>query len=370
MAAALAPHDEPDVRGERLPQRHRSGLAFLAGSGHLFRMPISLPRGAVPANLPADIRLQIVSPCARPPEGDGWLHEIKHDGHRLVAIVPSRGQLKLLSRNGHDRTPLFHEPFRSLSANGQPIVLDGEIAVADERGITHIDHLLQDAFGRRGPDRLTYFAFDLLYLDGHDLRRCPIEERKALLRHVLEEAGCDRIVYVDHIIGRGAELFERIQEIGAEGIVSKRIGTPYRGRESRDWLKTKCHQLGEFVITGFEELGEGRLEAVYVAEEIAGALKPAGQIRFGFAGKGLWVKLDALRSGPAHKRVVPVVPSSQARIKFFGRYKRGSIRDGVILSLHARAPAPRAAQWLKTAGWSCDSDEVIAAFDRADSEYR
>src|SRR5215471_14478489 len=184
------------------------------------RMPLSFPPGAVPANLPADIRLQIVSPCTRPPDGDGWLHEIKHDGHRLVAIVPSRGQLKLLSRNGHDRTPLFREPFRSLSANGRPIVLDGEIAVADERGITHID-LLQDAFGRRGPDRLTYFAFDLLYLDGHDLRLCPIEERKVRLQHVLEEAGCDRIVYVDYIIGSGAELFERIQEIGAEGIVSK-----------------------------------------------------------------------------------------------------------------------------------------------------
>jgi bifunctional non-homologous end joining protein LigD len=179
---------------------------------------------------------------------------------------------------------------------------------------------------------------------------------------------CERIVYVDHIIGRGADLFQRIQEIGAEGIVSKRLGTPYRGGESRDWLKTKCHQFGEFVITGFEELGEGRLEAVYVAEEIAeGALKRAGQIRFGFAGKGLWGELDALRSGPAHKRVVPVVPALRAQVKFFGRYKRGAIRDGVILSLHPRGTARRSAQRQKIAGWSCDSDEVIKSFDRADN---
>jgi bifunctional non-homologous end joining protein LigD len=117
-------------------------------------MPLSFPPGAVPVNLPADIRLQIVSPCSQPPDGNGWLHEIKHDGHRLVAIIPGRGSLKLLSRNGHDRTPLFHVPFRSLAANGRPIVLDGEIAVPDERGVTHID-LLQDAFGRRGPSRGT-----------------------------------------------------------------------------------------------------------------------------------------------------------------------------------------------------------------------
>ena len=121
---------------------------------------------------------------------------------------------------------------------------------------------------------------------------------------------------------------------------------------------------GEFVITGFEELGEGRLEAVYVAEEIAGTLKPSGQIRFGFAGKGLWGELDALRSGPAHKGIIPVTRTLRARVKFFGRYKHGAIRDGVILSLQSEAPARRSAQRQRhQAVWSCDSDEVIAAFE-------
>jgi ATP-dependent DNA ligase len=133
-------------------------------------------------------------------------------------------------------------------------------------------------------------------------------------------------------------------------------GPRYRGRESRDWLKTKCHQTGDFVISGFEELGDGRLEAVYVAEEIAGKLESAGQVRFGFAGKGLWSELDALRSGPARKGVVPVRPTLSAKIKFFGRHKGGSIRDGVIMSLEGRR-APRS-----DVLWSCDSDDVIAAF--------
>jgi bifunctional non-homologous end joining protein LigD len=259
------------------------GELSLHGSGphakHFIFIPMiekSTYPPAVRTPLPAAVRLQIVTTTAAPPAGDGWAHEIKHDGHRLIAIVPGRGQLKLISRNGFDRTPLFRGPFRKLAAKGRRIVLDGEIAVPDERGVTHID-LLQDAFGSRGADRLTYFAFDLLYLDEHDLRRCPIEERKALLRQVVEEAGGERIIYVDHVIGRGAQLFERVREVGAEGIVSKRLGSLYRGRESPDWLKTKCHQVGEFVITGFEELGDGRLEAMHVAQEIAGKLVSAGQ---------------------------------------------------------------------------------------------
>jgi bifunctional non-homologous end joining protein LigD len=75
-------------------------------------LQLSLPPAAVSAGVPGDVRLQIVSACAQPPDGDGWLHEIKHDGHRLVAIVTARGSLKLLSRNGHDRTPTFRNPFR------------------------------------------------------------------------------------------------------------------------------------------------------------------------------------------------------------------------------------------------------------------
>jgi bifunctional non-homologous end joining protein LigD len=240
-------------------------------------MPMSLPPGAVPANLPADVRLQIVTACQRPPSGDGWLHEIKHDGHRLVAILPGDGPFTLLSRNGYDRTRLFREPFRRLTdAALPPMVLDGEIAVPDDRGVTHLD-ALSDAIAERRPDKLAYFAFDLLHLDGHDLRRSAIEDRKTLLRDVIGAAGCERIVYVDHVLGQGTELFEAVRQIGAEGIVSKRRGSVYRGGESREWLKTKCSETGVFAITGFSELAEGKLDGVYVAESRNGVLCPTGQ---------------------------------------------------------------------------------------------
>jgi bifunctional non-homologous end joining protein LigD len=191
-------------------------------------------QAAARSGIPQAIRPQIVALAKQPATGDEWLHEIKYDGHRLIAIAQS-GELKLISRNGYDRTPLFSGPFRKLAASGRRIVLDAEIAVPDERGVTHIDSL-SDALAGRQPERLTYFAFDLLYLEEHDLRCCPIEERKALRRRALDEAECERLVYVDHIIGRGAQLFERVREVGAEGIVSKGLGSLYRCRESRDWL--------------------------------------------------------------------------------------------------------------------------------------
>jgi bifunctional non-homologous end joining protein LigD len=300
-------------------------------------MPMDLPTGAVPSSIPADVRLQIVTPCKRPPSGDRWLHEIKHDGHRLVAILPGDGQLMLLSRNGYDRTRVFREPFRPLLDAGlPPMALDGEIAVPDDRGVTHLD-ALSDAVSEGRSDRLAYFAFDLLHLDGHDLRRCLIEDRKMLLRDVIGAAGCERIVYVDHVQGIGKELFEAVRQIGAEGIVSKRRGSFYRGGESREWLKTKCSETGVFAVTGFRELGVGKLDAVYVAEARDGVLCPAGQVRF-FVAKGLWHWLNERRAGPAKKGVVPVWLGLVADIKFFGRHKGGSIRDGVILSVQLAKP--------------------------------
>ena len=204
----------------------RPALMYFPAIHAEFEFPVA----AVPADMPRDVRLQIVSSCAEPPAGDGWLHEIKHDGHRLVAIVAG-DLLKLISRNGHDRTALFREPFRPLAEVGfPPMVLDGEIAVPDERGVTHID-ALNEAISARRPDQLAYFAFDLLHLDGHDLRRCPIEDCKSILRDVIGAARCPRIVCVDYLLGIGRELFEAVRQVGAEGIVSKRRAASTAPRE-------------------------------------------------------------------------------------------------------------------------------------------
>src|SRR5262249_18748855 len=163
---------------------------------------LSLPKAALSAALPRDIRLQIVSSSGGAvPDGDDWLHEIKHDGWRIAAIINGRGGLKLMSRQGLEHTSLLRDVVRDFAAR-PAMVLDGEIAAPDGNGVTHID-ALNNAIAARRPDRLAFVAFDLLHLDGHDLRRCPIEDRKLLLRDVIGMARSDRVVYVDHVVGIG-----------------------------------------------------------------------------------------------------------------------------------------------------------------------
>ena len=211
-------------------------------------------------------------------------------------------------------------------------MLDGEVAVPDEKGATHIGDL-QDDIAQSRSDRLAYFAFYLLHLDGHDLRGCPIEERKGLLDRVLKAAACPRVISVSHVIGKGDRLFEMAKKAGCEGIVSKRLGSPYRGGQSKDWLKIKVSETGVFIVTGFKELGPNRLEAIRVAEKLSGALVAAGEVRFGFAGKRLWSVLDPLRTGSARDGVVPVKPELWLSVKYFGLHKGGTIRDGVVIGL-------------------------------------
>jgi ATP-dependent DNA ligase len=186
---------------------------------------------------------------------------------------------------------------------------------------------LSEALRLRRCGLLAYFALDFLHLDGHDLRRCPIEDRKALLRDIIGAAGCPRLLCVDHITGSGAALFEAVRQTGAEGIVSKRAGSPYRGGTSRDWLKTKVSEPGAFVITGFRDR-----ESIAVAELRVGVLVPAGQVQFGLAGKGLRQRLDRLRDGPATRSGIAPVAVAAVRY-YFSRYRTGRIRDGVLLSI-------------------------------------
>jgi ATP-dependent DNA ligase len=113
-----------------------------------------------------------------------------------------------------------------------------------------------------------------------------------------------------------------------EGIVSKRLGSRYKGGQSREWLKIKVSEIGTFVVTGFKELGPNRLEAIRVAQKLSGALVDAGKVRFGFAGKGLWSALDPLRAGAARDGVVPVKPELWFTVKYFGRHKGAPSETG------------------------------------------
>jgi bifunctional non-homologous end joining protein LigD len=199
-----------------------------------------------------------------PPAGDDWLHEIKHDGFRLLCRIED-GQAHLSSRGGYDWTKRLWPIARA--ARALPLknaVLDGELVALRPDGASNfIDLLTALRTGQVG--QLVYYVFDLLHRDGHDLRRVACQDRKDALAEVLRRAQAP-ICYVDYIQGHGPEFFEACHERGLEGIVSKRCKSRYTGRRTNDWLKTKCLRLGEFVVGGFVPQGRTGVGSLLVGQ--------------------------------------------------------------------------------------------------------
>jgi len=176
------------------------------------------------------------SPAKAPPSGPGWLHEIKHDGFRILARKDATG-VRLITRNGSDFTD--HFPFIAMALKSLPVrscVIDGEAIVCDENGLA-VFELIR---GHGSKTSAILCAFDLLELDGRDLRRRPIEERKGLLAKLLHDRDSDlSIVPNEHYEKDGEIVFREACKLGCEGIVSKRLGSTYRRGRSPLWLKVK-----------------------------------------------------------------------------------------------------------------------------------
>ena len=174
------------------------------------------------------------SPAKAPPFGPGWIHEIKHDGFRILARKDSAG-VRLITRNGNDftaRFPMIAPAVAALPARS--CVIDGEAIVCDENGLA-IFELIR---GHGSKTSAVLCAFDLLELDGRDLRRRPIEERKALLTKLLKGSHLS-IELNEHFEEDGASVFNAACQLGCEGIVSKKLGSIYRPGRSPLWLKIK-----------------------------------------------------------------------------------------------------------------------------------
>jgi bifunctional non-homologous end joining protein LigD len=186
----------------------------------------TLPAGVIAPCLP--------SPAERPPTGPRWIHEVKHDGYRLMARRDPTG-VRLLTRNGHDwatRFPLIVEAVNHLSVRS--CLIDGEAVCCDDNGMAVFAKLGQ----RRNDRHVVLYAFDLLELDGQDLRREPLERRKVLLARLLVMARVGLQVN-DHLAAAGDVVFRHACQLGLEGIVSKRLGSRYVSGRTRDWLKFK-----------------------------------------------------------------------------------------------------------------------------------
>jgi bifunctional non-homologous end joining protein LigD len=255
-----------------------------------------VPRRAAPPIPP--FRAQLALLVSEAPEGDGWVHEVKYDGYRIGCALEG-GRATLWSRRGKDWTAQFPEV--AAAARALPVrsaLLDGEVAALLPDGRTSFQ-ALQNASSNGGRAALAYFVFDLLFLDGEDLARRPLLERKAALERLLGAArGVLR--YAPHVAGGGAAVFREACRLGLEGIVSKRADQAYRPGRNASWVKTKCVLRQEVVVGGFTEpegAARDALGALLVGVHEGGALRFAGKVGTGFTNalaRALRARLDAL----------------------------------------------------------------------------
>jgi bifunctional non-homologous end joining protein LigD len=246
------------------------------------------------------------------PAGAAWLHEMKYDGYRCLLAIAG-GKAKIHTRTGLDWTDKFPELAEAAGAlQCSTALLDGEIVALDDKGNTGFSALQQAiSEGGRG---LTLFLFDALEIDGEKLERLPNIERKQRLAALVGEGRPPFILYADHIIGKGEQLFEAMCAAGQEGIISKKADAPYRHARTKNWLKVKCTRRQEFVIIGWSESDKkGRgFRALLLGLNEGGELRYAGKVGTGFSQAvqhDLRARLDAL----ATDKTPAPVPRADAR---------------------------------------------------------
>lgn len=228
-------------------------------------------------DMPGFIKPQLATLKSKAPSGPQWIHEIKYDGYRVQLNI-NCGKKRAFTRNGHDWVKRFSIIAGAFDISGQAIV-DGEVVVIHE-GRTNFSELQADlAAGRQ--DRLVFYAFDLLWRDG-DLRKLPQIERKQALRDLIDENGIEAaVVYSEHLIGDGQEMFEHATKLNWEGIVSKRADAPYRSERTEAWQKIKTVQKGKFPVIGFVKDPTG-IAALYLGKREGRELVYMGKVGTGW----------------------------------------------------------------------------------------
>jgi bifunctional non-homologous end joining protein LigD len=253
------------------------------------RERLRLVDGATKRSLPKRLDVQLATLTEQPPEGNEWIHEIKFDGYRMLCRIEKKS-IHFLTRNHQNWTrklPELVDSAKALSVTSA--VLDGEVVSLKPDGTSDFQDL-QNAFRDGSTASLRYYVFDLLFLDGFDLRGASLQNRRRVLNDLISEAGSKQILFSDAIMGDGATVLKNACAMGLEGIVSKRLDRPSVAGRGYDWLKTKCSRSEEFVIGGYTDPAGTRsgFGALLVGtHNSTGELIYAGKVGTGFDAKTL-----------------------------------------------------------------------------------
>jgi len=304
--------------------------------------------GAAEGPLPYDAGVELATLVERAPAGPEWISEVKYDGYRMLAAVED-GRARIWSRNSADWTERLSRLARALETlPASSALLDGEICVFDDAGVSHFQDLQQAI--KNSPEKIAFASFDLLYLNGYDLRGLGLAQRKELLHALIGDLPADSTVrYVDHVEGAAPDFHTSACTAGLEGSVVKRIGSPYLARRTRDWLKVKCLHSEEFVVGGFTEPkgGRGGLGALLLGcHDADGGLRYRGRVGTGFSEAELdrlRTKLDRLErktppfENPPHvtasDTVHWVTPTLVAQVSYTELTAEGHLRHPAYLGL-------------------------------------
>ena len=306
-------------------------------------------RSGKPGKPPKFRKPQLATLVDEVPTGNGWMHEIKFDGYRALIAVAG-DDVTVWTRNQKDWTDKFGPLVEAIAAlDLPPALIDGEIVALDKDGnpdFSTLQSVLKRGHGSQGPaDKLAFFAFDLLEIDGADLTRQSNMERKERLEALLRDAR-PPIHLADHVIGAGEKLYARMCDAGQEGIISKGVDAPYRHSRTKSWVKVKCVQRQEFIVVGWSESSAKArpFASLLLATKDGEELTYRGKVGTGFDADDLdrlAGKLDriARKTPPLDvpkadaRKAHWVTPRLVAEIAFAELTAEGRVRHGSFLGL-------------------------------------